>query len=78
MSTQVVPLLIGGLPTGAPPLWRVTFSGTHVDSSDDTTIITAFASSTSSVGPSPVGIGARPVDDTLSTREPAIAAASPR
>ena len=76
MSTHRVPSLIGGVATRCPPRKRASSSGSQDDGFGETVIMTAFASSTRSVGPSPVGTGARPMEDALSVRALAMFALS--
>ena len=78
MSTHLVPSLIGGVATRCPPRYSVSSSGSHDDGFGATVIMTAFASSTSSVDPSPDGTGARPVEDAVSRRAWAMFALSTR
>jgi hypothetical protein len=68
MSTHRVPSLIGATVTRCPPRRSTSPSGSHDDGSGSTVIMTAWASSTSSVEPSPVGTAARPVEDAVSVR----------
>ncbi len=78
MSTHLVPSLIGGVATRCPPRRRVSSSGSHDDGFGVTVIMTAFASSTNNVDPSPVGTGARPEEDAVNIRAWAMFALSTR